>query len=191
MFIAFPGFVIFLIIAILCGAAAAAVFFIFRYKGKGTRPSKNEILAEGIQQNLDDFSGMFEPVFSVAMGKNKKQEEVFTAWNAKVQDSAEDNGYKAIFIEKFGDYATWGQGKKKFNQKKADKIYQKKAKKLVKLFDKANILRGFEIFETGTEITAERYTYAGENSIETDAVYEVLAPCWTYGEKIVDKGVIR
>lgn len=191
MLVTYPAFIILLIVALLCGAAAVAAFFIFRYRGKGTRPSKNEILAEGLQQNLDDFSNMFEPVFSVAVGKNKKQEDVFSAWNAKVQDSAEDNGYKAIFVDRFGDYATWGQGKKKFKQKKADKIYKKKARKLLKLFTKANVLRGIDEFETGSETTAERYNFAGEGSIEAEAVYEVLAPCWTYGEKIVDVGVIR
>ncbi len=191
-FIFFPGYLIPLIVAVLCGAAAATAFFIVRNKRKknGTLSKKN-VLIQGLQANIDDFCEMFEPVYSVSVGKNEKQAETFECWNTAVLNSAEDNGYKALFAKKFGDYAAWGQGKKKLKVKKANKIYRKKAKKLVKLFFKANILRGADIYETGCETTAERFVLAGDGSIETDRKYEVLAPCWKYGEKVVDKGVIR
>ena len=34
--------------------------------------------------------------------KNEKQAETFERWNTAVLNSAEDNGYKALFAKKFG-----------------------------------------------------------------------------------------
>lgn len=191
-FILFQNIIIPILIGVAIGIAAATAFFIIRARRKKSgKVSKKKLLVEGIQANIDDFREWFEPVYSVSVGKNKKQEECFAVWNERVQASAEDNGYKALFAERFGGYAAWGQGKKKLKVKKQNKLYKKNAKKLVKLFFKADILRGSDIYETGCETTAERYDLVGEGSIETDKSYEVLAPCWTYGDKVVDKGVIR
>ncbi len=190
--IVYQGYLIPLAIGLLCGAAAATVFFIIRSKRKKTGTlSKQQIMVQGIQKNIGDFTEMFEPVYSVSVGKNRMQEDIFASWNEKVEASAEDNGYKALFKELYGDYASWGKGKKKTKEKKANKIYKKKASKLVKTFFKSNILRGADVYETGCETTAEKYVLAGDGSIETDRQYEVLAPCWTYEDKVVDKGVIR
>ena len=188
----YRGIIIPVILAALCGAAAATVFFVIRNKKKGdAKPSKKQILIQGIRDNIDCFDGMFEPVYLVAEGKNKKQTAVFAAWNEKVQASEEDNGYKALFQKQFGSYESWGKGKKKLKVKKANKIYKKKAKKLLKLFKKAGIIRAEDIYEIGSETTAEKYNYIGAESIEADANYDVLAPYWSCGDKIVDKGVIR
>ena len=185
-------FILPIVIGMVIGAAIASVFFIIFNKRRGNgNLSVKETIAAGILSNINDFTEMFEPVYSVSIGKSNKQQEVFAEWNARVRDSAEDNGYKALFEKKFGDYASWGQGKKKVKEKKANKIYKKKAKQLVKIFFKGNILRGNSTFETGNENTAELYDYVGDSSIETDKQYEVLAPCWTYQEMTVDKGVIR
>ena len=186
------SFIIPLLIGLACGCAAGfgGMTALNKRRANGGLSTKQTIIA-GIQQNIGDFSEMFEPVYSVSVGKANKQEEVFAEWNAKVRDSAEDNGYKALFDKYFGGYATWGQGKKKVNVKKQNKIYKKKAEKLVKIFFKGNILRGSDVFETGCETTAERYDYVGEGSVETDKQYEVLAPVWMYQDTVVDKGVIR
>ena len=197
-FTLFQNIIIPVLVCVLAAAAAAAVFFILRARRKkGTgdaadkKLSKKKTLRQCILTNIDEFSEMFEPVYSVSVGKNKKQTETFASWNEKVLSSPEDNGYKAIFAKLYGDYDSWGRGKKKVKVKKQNKIYKKKAKKLVKTFFKAGIVRGADVYETGCETTAERYDYVGSGSIETDKTYEVLAPCWTCGDKVVDKGVIR
>ncbi|MBQ7638279.1 MAG: hypothetical protein IJS90_05220 [Clostridia bacterium] len=193
VYVLYKGIIIPVVIAALCGAAAAALFFIIRNKKRGgsAKPTKKQLVAQGIQNNIGDFSGLFEPVYSVANGKNKRQQATFAAWNDAVQNSEEDNGYKAIFNDYFGDYESWGKGKKKVKVKKQNKIYKKKSKKLLKIFKKGDIVRSSDLYAAGAEDTAEKFSFAGDGSIETDAQYEVLAPCWTYQDKIVDKGVIR
>ena len=199
-FILFENIIIPVLIVVAVAAAAAIVFFVLRHKRKksGAAPEKNAKLSKkktligGLQKNIDSYSELFEPVYSVSVGKNKKQEDAFAAWNEAVKAGPEeDGGYKALFNKLFGDYAAWGKGKKKVKVKKQNKIYKKKAKKLVKLFFKADILRGGDVYETGCETTAEKYDFVGDGSILTDKVYDVLAPCWTYKDKVVDKGVIR
>lgn len=191
--IIYGGMLIPLLIVFVLACAAITVFSLIR-AGKGGKGNKN-VLAEGIKENADDFTEMFEPVYSVSIGKHDKQEEIFALWNQKVAESENDNGYKAVFEKKFGDYATWGvkETKKgaKVKEKKQNKLYKKAAKKLVKIFFKAGIVRGHEIFATGNETTAEKYELVGAGSIETERKYEVLAPFWSLKDKIVDKGVIR
>ena len=192
MFMFYPQLIISIVIGVAIGVAAATLFFVLRSKRKGGgKLSKKQTIAQGIKANLADFNGMFEPMYSVSVGKNKNQKAVFAAWNDAVQASAEDNGYKALFNEQYGDYIAWGQKKKKFKEKKANKLFKKKAAKLVKTFFKGGILRGSDIYETGSETTAERYDFAGAGSVEADAVYEVLSPCWMCGDQIANKGVIR
>ena len=199
-FILFENIIIPVLVIVAVLAAAAIVFFVLRHMRKkgGAAPekskklSKKQIFIQGLQKNIDSYSEMFEPVYSVSVGKNKKQEETFAAWNELVAAAPEDDAdYKALFVKYFGDYAEWGKGKKKVKVKKQNKIYKKKAAELVKYFFKANILRGGDVYETGCETTAEKYDFVGDGSIVTDKVYDVLAPCWTYEEKVVDKGVIR
>ncbi|MBQ6420822.1 MAG: hypothetical protein IJK02_07110 [Clostridia bacterium] len=168
------------------GIAAAVLLFIYRDK-----PTKKEIMAEGIRLNVQDFNGMFEPVYSISVGKNQKQEEVFTAFTDAVRDSEEDNGYKRLVSETFGDFITWGKGKKKLNVKKRDKIYQKKAHKLVKIFFKAGVLRADDLFVTVDDTTAEKYEFSGGQYIEPETTCEVLSPVWTLDNVVVNKGVIR
>jgi len=193
IYILYQNIIIPVLIAVICAAVAAALFFILRSRKKNgkAKPSKNTVLAEGIQENIDSFTDLFEPVYSIVDGKNKRQKATFAAWNDCVQNSEEDNGYKALFKDKFGDYESWGQGKKKLKVKKSNKIYKKKSKKLLKLFKKAGITRSEDAFTVGAENTAEKFIFAGSDSIETDADYQVLSPCWTYGDKVVNKGVIR
>ena len=160
-----------------------------RKKGSG----KNTILADGIRVNALEFSEMYEAVYSISAGKNQKQTEVFAAWNDAVKACPEDNGFKAVFASKFGGYDDWGRkGKKrKLKEKKANKIFKKKAKKLVKIFFKAGIIREHDVFIKGDERTAEKYEMAGGGIIEDGVDYEVLAPYWHIGETVVDKGAVR
>ena len=199
-FILYENILIPVLVVVAVLAAAAIVFFVLRHmrKKSGAAPeqsaklSKKKLFIQGLQSNIDSYAEMFEPVYSVSVGKNKKQEETFAAWNEAVAAGPdEDGGYKALFTKLFGDYAEWGKGKKKVKVKKQNKLYKKKAGKLVKYFFKANILRGGDVYETGCETTAEKYDFVGDGSIVTDKVYDVLAPCWTYEDKVVDKGVIR
>ncbi len=179
-FMLYENILIPLIIVLACLIAAAVVLLVLRAKrkkgGEAGKKSAKKVLVEGIQQNIGEFGEMFEPVYSVSVGKNKKQEETFAEWNVRVKASPEDNGYKALFEKKYGGYADWGRGKKKVKVKKANKIYKKKAKSLVKLFFKGNILRGGEVYETGCETTAENYVYVGYDDVIAGAMHEVHTP---------------
>ena len=67
----------------------------------------------------------------------------------------------------------------------------KAAKKLVKAFFKAGIVRSHDIYIVGDDTTAEKYHLAGDGIITADADYEVLAPFWQFGDTILEKGVIK
>ena len=124
--------VLVIILAIACGASVTALIFTLKNSNRGN--SKTMILADGIRVNATEFSEMYEAMYSVSIGKNQKQQEVFAAWNERVNACPEDNGFKSVFAEQFGNYSQWGvKGKKKpkFKAKKANKIFCKKAKKQI------------------------------------------------------------
>lgn len=177
-----------LLIALLAGAVGALVVFLLLRKNLNKGPK--EIIVNGIRDNALSFAEMFESVYSVSAGKNAKQTEVFEAWNNAVA-GCEDEEFKKAFADKYGSFAAWGVSKKgKVNIRKADKIYAKKSRSLVKTFFKAGIIRESEINVVADELTAEKYEIVG-GAIETDKTYEVLAPYWHLSDDIVDKGVIR
>ncbi len=183
--------IITILLAVGCGAAISAL--IFTVKNNRNRSSKTNILADGIRVNALEFTEMYEAMYSVSVGKNQKQQEVFAAWNDRVNACPEDNGFKAIFAEKFGDYSRWGRkGKKqKYKEKKANKKFAKKAKKLVKVFFKAGIIREHDVFITGDAQTEAKYELAGGGKIEEGITYEVLAPYWHLADTVVDRGAVR
>ena len=187
-----------LIVVIALLAAAIVVLSVLLYKR--SKGGKTKIVPAGIAVNIDDFREMFEPVWSVSIGKADKQEETLEAWCEAVAASENDeSGYKAEFEKRFGGYRSWGvkvktkkgEEKIKVKEKKRNKRYRKAAKKLVKYFKQAGVIRGHDIFVTGDETTAEKYVLVGDGSIEAEKKYEVLAPFWCLEEKVVDKGVIR
>lgn len=170
------------IISAIVGAGVVTAYFLFFKKG-GTEnvkaekaPSASTLIVEGIANNAEAFSEMYEPVWALANGKLNKKEEVFSRWN----EIAADSDFGDAFASKFGDYASWKKGK-----------WSKKATKLVKYIFKAGVTRSSDVIVLGDEDTAEKYVYAGSSSIETDAEYDVLAPYWEINGTVVDKGVIR
>ena len=184
------GAPMFLLIVLAFGAGMGVMALISgRKKGTG----KGTILADGIRVNAPEFSEMYEAMYSVSAGKSQKQTEVFAAWNDAVAACPEDNGFKALFAAKFGGYDNWGRkGKKrKLKEKKANKIFRKKAKRLVKIFFKAGVIREHDVYITGDEQTAGKYELAGGGIIEDGVTYEVLAPYWHIGDTVVDKGAVR
>lgn len=183
--------IITIVLAFVCGGAVASLIFMLKNRKGGN--SKKDVLADGIRVNAAEFSEMYEAMYSVSIGKNQKQQEVFAAWNDRVNTCPEDNGFKAVFADQFGGYADWGKKgkKKKFKEKKADKIFAKKAKKLVKVFGKAGVIREHDVFITGDASMAAKYELAGGGEIEDGITYEVLAPYWHVGETVVDRGAVR
>ena len=186
----FGSSVIMLLLGMAIGAGVASLFFILFRKDK--TKSKVNPIQTGLRENAASFAGMYEPVFAVCVGKNQKQEDVFAAWNTHVT-GCEDEAFKLLFAKEFGDYEKWGKkGKKqKLNEKKADKIYKKKAAKLVKYFTKAGIRRETETFIVGKEGDDVMYELAGGGQIQPGVTYEVLAPYWRYGDTVLDKGAVR
>ncbi len=177
--------VIVILIAAGWGAAAGA-FILYRMYGNNPN-SKPNVLAAGIRLNAQQFSGMYEPMFAVANGVNMMHLELFAAWHERVFACDEDNGFKAIYTEMFGGYRKWSQK----GPVKARKIFIKKAKKLVKIFERAGILRDQETLVAGSETSANYYDLAGGGVIYPGVAYEVLTPYWHLGEDVLDRGIVR
>ena len=191
-FLAGPSIVM-LLLGVAVGAGGATLFFLLtRKKEKGEAAPRTDPMLTGLRENADRFTGMYEPMFSICVGKHQKQADVFAAWNGRVNE-CEDEAFKAVFATKFGDYGDWGvKGKKrKLKQKKADKIYAKKAGKLVRYFTKAGILREVETFIEGKEGDGALYELAGGGEVQPGVTYEVLAPYWHFGDTVLDKGAVR
>ena len=167
------------IISALIGAGAVFAYFFFFKKNVGTEsaPKAADIIVNGIAENAEAFSEMYEPLWAVANGKLGKKEAVFAQW----ADIAETVGIGEAFNEKFGNRENWKKGKK----------WVKKANQLVKFVFKAGVTRSTQVSVIGDDTTAEKYVYAGTASIETNAEYDVLAPYWESNGTVVHKGVIR
>lgn len=172
------------------GAGAATLFFFLMNRRKPN--AKKNVLVEGLRENAQRFEGMYEPVYSIAVGKHEMQQQVFAAWNESVSACEDDDaGFREAFANKFGDYYKWGQKKKKVKIKKANKIYNKKANQLVKLFFRAGIIREHDKFIVGDEKNAACYEIVGGGNVEPGISYEVLAPYWHLGETVLDQGAVR
>ena len=184
-----PQAILLLVGCIALGAGVAAL--VFSITNKRNPNSKKNLLLSGLRENATVFEGMYEPVYSISVGKHQMQQEVFAAWNERVNALEEAADFKAVFNEKFGKYYDWGRKKDKLKEKKANKIFSKKAKKLVKLFFKAGIIRGHDVFIVGDEKNVDCYELAGGGDVQPGITYEVLAPYWYLGETVLDKGAAR
>ncbi len=166
--------------AVIGAAVVLACYFIIR----AIRRARVRTLAKGISDNIEDFYGMFESLETVAEGKTDKQRETVSRWYKAIRESKDNgSGYKELFEKRFGDYLRW--------DKDESWRYRDVAKVLVRAARLAGVERGTECFVEGNEVTAERYVLPGDGIIYYDKKYQVLAPCWTYEEEVVDKGVIR
>lgn len=184
-----PQIVLLLIGCVVLGVGAAALFTVFANKRNPN--SRKNLLVAGLRANAQQFEGMYEPVYSVSVGKHQMQQVVFAAWNERVNECEDDTGFKAVFADAFGSYYSWGRKKDKIKTKKANKKFGRKAKKLVKLFFKAGIIRESEVFIVGDDKNAECYDIAGGGGVQPGITYEVLAPYWHLGETVLDKGAAR
>ena len=175
----------------LAGAAATFAYFYFKYmKAKKTedmRPSAKKTLILGFRDNADLFSDLLEPLFLLSSGKTDRKDYILDTWYSIV-DSIEDNDeFKATFIKKFGEIASF-KGK---NRK-----YVKCADSILKYVYKAGIERNDDRIETADEKTAEKYDIIGAGSIEAGNVYDVFVPYWDIEKEeaddtILSKGAIR
>ena len=184
-----PQIALLLIGCLALGVGAAALFTVLANRRNPN--SRKNLLVAGLRANAQQFEGMYEPVHAITAGKHQMQQEVFAAWNERVSECEDDTGFKAVFADAFGSYYSWGRKKDKIKVKKANKKFGKKAKKLVKLFYKAGIIRENEIFILGDERNAACYEVVGGGSVQPGIAYEVLAPFWHLGDVVLDKGAAR
>lgn len=172
------------IVAAVIGAGAATLVFLLKggKKGEAKEFSAKNALVAGLHANAESFAGMYEAMYSVSRGKVGRKKDVFDMWANAVADSG-DAAFIEAFNKKCGKYTRW--------KPKKSKKFIKAAKKLVKAFFKAGIVRSHDIYIVGDDTTAEKYHLAGDGIITADADYEVLAPFWQFGDTILEKGVIK
>lgn len=177
------------IFCIALGAGVAAL--IFSMMNKKNPNSRKNLLLAGLRENAEQFEGMYEPVYSITTEKHQMQQEVFAAWVDRVNACEDITGFKTVFNDYFGKYYEWGRKKDKFKEKKANKIFGKKAKKLVKMFFEAGIIREHDVFIVGDERNVDHYEVVGGGAVQPGITYEVLAPYWHLGETVLDMGAAR
>lgn len=187
------------IISALVGAAAVFAFFWFRNNGKKSaddmKPSVKRDIILGLRDNAEAFADLLEPLFLLASGRTERKDYVLDTWYERVNSLEGNDSFKASFMKKFGEIASF-KGKTKKYIKCADSI--------LKYVYKAGIERDDDRVETADETTAEKYDIIGAGSIEADAVYDVFVPYWsietetkdengeeTETETILCKGAIR
>lgn len=173
------------IIAALIGAGAATLVFLLKGKKNGGEEkefsTKNALVA-GIRANAESFAGMYESMYSVSRGKVGKKKETFDMWSQAIADTG-DAALLEAFNKKCGKYTKW--------KPKKNKKFIKAAKKLVKAFFKAGVVRSHDVYIIGDDTTAEKYHLVGDDIINADADYEVIAPYWAFGDTVLEKGVIK
>ncbi len=173
-------------VAALIGAGVATLVFLLT----GRKPKldengqiiPNSAITAGLRDNVEAFAGMYEPMYDISIGKVGKKSETFDAWAAAINETG-NGAFIEEFNKKFGKYTKW-------NAKK-NKKFIKAAKKMVKLFFKAGIIRSHDVYTVGDDTTAEKYHLVGDDMIETDKEYDVIAPFWQCGDIILEKGVIK
>ena len=189
MFLMGPVVLILLLVGLAIGGGAAAAVFI--YRNKKNPNSVENTLIRGLKEYAPQFAGLYEPLYSVSLGRTRMQRAVFTVWNQRVAENTDDKGFQAVFAQQFGGYESWGAGGKYPDRDKMNAIYLKKAKKLVKLCYKAGIVREHDSFIVGNAKNIICYERAGGGPIEPGMNYEVLAPFWHIGNVLLNKGVAK
>jgi len=176
------------IIAAVIGAAVVALIFVLKGKNGGKKSldeqkdSTKKFITIGIRDNAVDFAELLEPTYALACGKTNKKDVVFDRWNEIIADGEYTSDFKTAFASEFGNVAKWKGKKKK---------YVKNANALVKMIFNAGIIRSGDTETKADDTTAEKYDTTGNLSIETDQIYEVLAPYWYQDEQVLVKGVLR
>ncbi len=187
------------IISAIVGAAAVLTFFLLKNKDKKTtddmKPSVKKNIILGLRDNAEVFSDLLEPLFLLASGRTERKDEILDAWYDRVNSLVDCDDFKASFVKKFGEIAS-------FKGKKAK--YVKCADKILKYVYKAGIERDDDTVVIADENTAEKYDIIGAGSIEAGKLYDVFVPYWEIeiettdenGEEIetetvISKGAIR
>lgn len=183
----------------LLGAGAVFAYFFFKNKDKKTtedmKPSDKKNIILGLRDNAEIFSDLLEPLFLLASGRTERKDEILDAWYDRVDSLVGCDDFKASFVKKFGEIAS-------FKGKKAK--YVKCADKILKYVYKAGIERDDDTIVIADESTAEKYDIIGAGSIEAGKMYDVFVPYWDLeievqdenGEEIetetvISKGAIR
>ena len=149
------------------------------------KPSEKKDLLIGLRDNASDFSELYEPLYLLSKGSGERKDWIFNSFNRIVNELDGNDAFKLAFAKKFGALVSTplpegvSAKKAKKNDKKKTKKCRKAAKKLLKLMDRAGIVRDKAISVKADELTAESYDTVGTASLTAGAVYDVLAPFWS------------
>lgn len=149
------------------------------------KPSEKKDLLIGLRDNASGFSELYEPLYLLSKGSGERKDWIFNSFNRIVNELDGNDAFKLAFAKKFGALVSTplpegvSAKKAKKNDKKKTKKCRKAAKKLLKLMDRAGIVRDKAITVKADELTAESYDTVGTASLTAGAVYDVLAPFWS------------
>lgn len=149
------------------------------------KPSEKKDLLIGLRDNASAFAELYEPLYRLSTGIGGRKDWIFNSFNRIVNEIEGYDAFRLAFAKRFGslvsvsDPAATTAKKAAKKDKKRTKKCRKAAKKLIKLMERAGIVRDSSSTVKADEVTAESYDTVGTASLTTGAVYDVLAPFWT------------
>ena len=141
-------------------------------------PADNEPNSE-FAMNAKAFSGLYEPLYRIAMKSGKFRTGVIGDWATRTENLGNARSYVNYWQTNYGDFSNW-----------TPEIGQQKSEFLLSFVLASGICRSDETTTTVDGNTYKKYDYADE-MIEENNTANVKSPYWYYGDTILEKGVIE
>lgn len=185
-----PVYFLYFILAAAIGAGVA--FFIMRGFGSSAKTldemkdCDKKTVGLGIREYAADFAALYEPTYAVSArnfskAQTEEKAQILQQWALTVAKGDYSDEFKTAYANLYGKTKNW----------KDKKTLQKSCEKLIKNVFLAGVVRSSDTETLADETTAEKFDTAGECSISTGEIYQVLAPYWSDSEQVYVKGVIR
>lgn len=161
---------ILLIVLVVLGALLIAALLVARRKKKA--PAPDPVIVAGIQSNALRFMGLYEGIYDAVHQGTSDGAEAYREWHIRAENL--DPAFQSAFAARFP----------------GTEPQISHLRELLDSVEAAGICRSEEALHTADAMTEKRYVYFGSDTLQPGKVYQVLKPCWTQNNIIVEQGIL-
>lgn len=161
---------ILLIGLIVLGVLLIAVLLVVKRKKKA--PAPDPVIVAGLQSNALRFMGLYEGIYAAVHQGTSDGAEAYREWHIRAENL--DPAFQQAFAARFP----------------GTEPQISHLRELLDSVEAAGICRSEETLHTADAMTEKRYIYFGSDTLQPGKAYQVLKPCWTQNNIIVEQGIL-
>lgn len=159
--------------ALAVTAGAAAVYIYQRRKKKPAENADDAVLAQGIARHAQLYNGLYEGIYQAVAQDDFTDMSAYQEWCGRTAHIEEDAEFVRLFAWCFD-----GEGS------------GEALKRLLRLIEKAGVVRRDETELAVSAEARKAYLYLGEGGPADGMICKVMKPCWEYRGQVVEQGIL-